>query len=140
MTDQSSAAAVARPESCKANLDTEYPTCDRCGLAWHVGDPAPPCKPMNFEALHKVLLGEVFALEGSHRAIVQMMRDDVAPADPVAPLKRAAALRFVLLLIDRCAGSKAIVGELGRIARARDAADKDPRSVRIVNLDRDHND
>lgn len=117
MTDQK-AAAVARPESCTAKLDGEYPTCERCGLAWHRDTvPVPPCKPMNVKALRLVLLSEAAALTGSHNAIVKMMRDDDAPADPVDALKRATALRGVLLFVERCGDSEVIVHELQRIAR-----------------------
>lgn len=116
MTEKS-AAAVARLESCKANLDSDYPTCVRCGLAWRRTDVAPACKPMSFQDLRQALLGEAAALEGSHHLIVGMGNMKV---DPVDSLQRATALRCVLIVIERCGESKIIKAELQRLVRVAD--------------------
>lgn len=130
MTDDSKS-AVTRSASCQANLDQEYPTCDRCGLAWRAADVAPACRPMSIEALRLALLNEAAALEGSHHVLVSLAEGG-APADPVEPLKRAAALRGVLLFVTRCSDSRVIIDELKRIGRALAAADADPRKVKLT--------
>lgn len=108
--------ADIRSASCKANLDSEFPTCERCGLAWKKGAPAPACDVMSITRLRQVLLGEAAALEGSHHSIVAMAEAGMR-ADPVPALQRATALRGVLLFVDRCADSPVIIDELKRIAR-----------------------
>lgn len=109
-------AAVVRPASCTANLDSDYPTCERCGSAWRRGDAPPACAPMSINRLRMALLAEAAALEGSHHAVVQMQEGGLK-ADPVDPLRRAMTLRGVLLFVDRCGNSTVIMDELKRIAR-----------------------
>lgn len=113
--DDPSPDEAPRPPGCRAVALDGFAWCDRCGLAWRQGEPL-TCEPMNVGRIRSTLVDEANALEGSHRTVVAM-RDAGMPIDPIEALKRAAALRGVLLFVERCVGSSEIIAELQRIAR-----------------------
>lgn len=76
---------------------------------------------MSAKQLRLVLLGEAAALEGSFHAVLSM-KEAGMPADPVYALKRATALRGVLVFVERCTSSRVIVDEIRRLLAVEAAA------------------
>lgn len=87
--------------------------CDRCALAFDVGDTPPQCLPLNFRRMRAAMINEAERIEMSAGAAVQAgfrkFRDQAA-------LQTAQELRGGARLVDRCLGDREIMNRLARPA------------------------
>lgn len=108
MTEGDPDDAPIRDSSCQANVEAEYPTCDKCGLAWDALVASPPCGAMTVGRIRGALEREIGLLEGS-ADICRALKSKGESADPLPALRRMAELRGVLRFVERCLGDARIL-------------------------------
>ena len=102
------AAALSRPETCKAALDEDLMICERCGLDWPAGTAGPKCSPITFETLRDRMLSQIIRAEASLIS-VQGLASRRMPTDGGRRARRCIAeLKAVLRLVERIAGDDAL--------------------------------
>lgn len=98
---------------CEARPIAAAMVCDRCALAWDVGDTPPACVPLTFARMRAAAVTEAELIEGSAGAAVaagfRQYRHQTT-------LKRSLELHGVVRLIDRCLNDREILSRLARTA------------------------
>jgi len=97
----------AKPDTCGAM------TCERCAVAWDIGDTPAACTPLTFRRMRASVLSEADRIEASAGAAV---KNGFRKYRDKAALQSAAELRKLAELTDRCTSDKTILDRLARSA------------------------
>lgn len=97
----------SRPEGCKAGLVDDLMVCERCGLQWIAGLPAPACDPITFEKLRDRMLMDVTSAEVSLRLTTELQREG-RPADPRSSRRLLAERNALLRMMDAIVADRVI--------------------------------